>query len=99
MPSTYSDRKVALDEIAERIQANSKRLSQARATVSTAEADLTAMQTAYTSIVQDINTDAAANPADQAYQLQKIEKDKLVSEFQGLKTKATNIKNAIDGVG
>jgi hypothetical protein len=96
--STYSERKAALDEIAVRIRANVKRLQDCRAQAATAESDLTAMQTAYTSIVQDINADATANPTDQAYQLQKVEKDKLVAEFNALKTRATAIKTAIDGV-
>ena len=98
MPSGYSERKVALDEIAVRIRANAKRLTQARQTVATAEADLTAMTTDYAGIVADINADALANPNDEAFQLQKVEKDKLVAEFQALMTKATNVKDAIDGV-
>lgn len=99
MPTTYSERKVALDEIASRIRANAKRLADARNQSAVAESDLTAMQAAYAGLVADINADATGNPSDQALQFQKIEKDKLVAEFTALKTKATAIKAAIDGVG
>lgn len=98
MASTYSTRKTALDEIAARIQADGKRLQQARAAVATSVSDLTAMQSLYTEIIGDINTDAAANPSDQAYQLQKVEAEKLVAEFNSLKTQATATLAAIDGV-
>lgn len=98
MATTYGDRKVALDEIAGRIQTNRKRLQQARQLVAAAESDLSAMTTAYSEIVTDIDSDATANPGDEAHQLQKNEKDKLVAEFNALETKATDTKNAIDGV-
>lgn len=99
MATTYSARKKALDEIATRIVANAKRLTDARNQAATAEADLTAMTAAYSAIVTDINAAAAASPNDQAFQLQWVEKEKLVAEFNALKTKATAVKVAIDGVG
>jgi hypothetical protein len=98
MATTFSERKVALDEIAARIRTDAKRMTNARAQVAEAEADLTTMQTAYTALVADINADAAAFPADAVFAAMKGEKDKLVAEFQALKTKATNTKNAMDGV-
>lgn len=98
MATTYSQRKVALDEIADRIQQAAKRMQQGRASYQTAETDLAAMQTAYSEIVSDINADASANPLDQAHQLQKAEKDKLVADFQSLKSTATAVLAAIDGV-
>jgi|CXWL01.1.fsa_nt_gi chromosome segregation ATPase len=97
MTTTYSERKVALDEIAARIRANDKRLREARNQLAAAEADLTNMQTAYAAIVQDINADAAANLTDGAHQAQKADKDKLVAECQALKTRAANLKAAYDG--
>lgn len=98
MATTFSERKVALDEIASRIRANSKRLTDARNQIVTAEADLTAMATAYMAIVTDMNTDAAANPSNTAYTTMKAEKDIMVTEFNALKTRATALKTAFDGV-
>lgn len=98
MATTYSERKVALDEIAARIRTNAKRLVDCRAQAAAAESDLTAMETNYTALVQDIEADATSFPNDEAFQLQKLEKDKLVAEFSVLKTTATNTKDAIDGV-
>lgn len=98
MATTYSERKVALDEIAVRIRSNDKRLKDARSQIATAEADLTAMATIYAAIVTDIDASATDNPSDTAYQLQKVEKDKMVSEFNTLKTRSTALKTAFDGV-
>lgn len=98
MATTYDDRKVALDEIAERIQTNRKRLKQARQLVATAESDLSSMTTVYSEIVTDIDAAATANPDDDAFRHQKLDKDKLVAAFNTLETQATDIKNAIDGV-
>lgn len=98
MASTYSTRKTALDEISARIQANGKRLAQARKLLQEAEADLTAMQSLYSGIIADINTDAATSPDDAAFAMQKLEAAKLVSEFGTLKTRATGLKTAFDGV-
>lgn len=98
MASTYTERKKALDEIAERSTQNAKRLTQAKSTIDAALADLTAMQTAYSQIVTDINSDATANPSDQAYQNMKLEKDKLVADFLATKTKANAQKTALEGI-
>lgn len=98
MAFTYSEITTALDEIRARIASNRSRLASARATVLQAETDLTAMNAAYSQYVTDLNTMVTANPDDAAVQAAKADKDRLVSDFQALKTKATNIKNAIDGV-
>lgn len=97
MAYTYSATKVALDEIATRIAQNRKRLVDSRSQAATAEAELTAMQTQYQTIVTELNAAATAAPNDEAIQSQKLEKDKLVADFSALKTKATAIKEAIDG--
>lgn len=99
MATTFSERKVALDEIATRIRTNAKRLADAKNQATVAESDLTAMATVYTTIVADINADATANPSNSAYTTMKAEKDVMVAEFTTLKTLATNVKTAIINAG
>ena len=94
MATTFSTAKVALDEIASRIQSNRQKLQQAQALSASAESDLIAMQTQYASIVTDINNYVTDNPNDVALINLKAEKDKLVTEFNTLKAKATEMKNA-----
>jgi F0F1-type ATP synthase membrane subunit b/b' len=91
--TTFSSAKVALDEIATRIQSDRQKLQQAQALAASAESDLAAMATQYATIVSDIDT-YAANPGGTALVNLKAEKDQLVSEFNTLKTQATNMKNA-----
>ena len=98
MAATFSEAQVALDEIAARIQANSKRLTGASSTITQAEADLTAMASNYTAVVEAIDAAVALAPTDTAYVNLKAAKDKLVSEFQALKADATAMKNALAGV-
>lgn len=94
--ATYTQTKATLDEIAQRSEQNRKRLDQARATIAAALSDLTAMQTAYSAFVTQLNTDAAANPDDQAWQLAKAEKDQLVTDFQALRIEANSLNTAIN---
>ena len=98
MAIVYSQAKTTLDEIAARIEANRKRIANAQALLTAAEADLTAMASAYASFVTDLNTLAAANPSDAAIVTAKAEKDQLVTNFNTLKTEATNKLTAIQGV-
>lgn len=98
MATTYSSATSALDEIRIRIQANRSKLLQAQALAASAESDLIAMQTAYGQIVTDIDTASANAPNDVAYTNLKADKDKLVAEFNTLKTGATNMKTATTGV-
>ena len=95
MAATFSEAQVALDEIAARIQANSKRLTGASSTITQAEADLTAMASNYTAVVAAIEAAVTGNPDDVAYVNLKAAKDKLVAEFQALKADATAMKNAL----
>jgi F0F1-type ATP synthase membrane subunit b/b' len=98
MATTFSTAKVALDEIAARIQQNRQRLQQAQALSAAAEADLAGMGPQYGTIVADIDAAAAAGPGNAALQSLKAEKDMLVAEFNTLKTGATGMKNATAGV-
>ncbi len=94
MATTYSTAKVALDEIAQRIQSNRNRLTQGKANFATAESDLSAMTGQYGQIIADISAAATAQPQNAALQALKAEADQLVVEFNTLKTGATALKNA-----
>lgn len=93
---SFTTVKTTLDEIAERSTANSKRVSQAKATLLQAQADLVSMASAYSTIMSEINTEAAANPADAAWQAAKAEKDQLVSDFQALKAEVDSLVTAVN---
>jgi hypothetical protein len=96
MATTYSTAKVALDEIAQRIQSNRQRLQQAKALAATAEGDLAAMPAQYGGVIADINAINAGNNA--ALQTLKAEKDQLVAEFTALQATATSMKTATAAV-
>ena len=96
--ATFSEMKTALNEISERITRDRKRLVQCEASAIAAETDLTSMGTEYSGIVGDINQFLTNNPNDEAAKTLKAEKDLLVTEFQALKTAATSMKTAIQGV-
>lgn len=98
MATTYTQAKATLDEIASRSEANRKRLEQARALVVAAESDLGAMASAYGSFVAELDTAAAANAGDAAWTAAKAEKDLMVADFNTIKTWASALKTAYDGV-
>lgn len=98
MPATFAQQKAALDDISQVITQRRKVLENLLSEATQSESALTNLATDYSSIVSDIDTNANDNPSNDAYQNQKAEKDLLVSEFQALKTTATALKNAIDGV-
>lgn len=98
MALTYTQAKATLDEIAVRSEAARKRLSRARDLIAEAEADLAKMATDYSGFVTELNAAATANPNDEAWKSAKAEKDLMVVDFQALRTRATSLKNAYDGV-
>ena len=99
MALTFTEAKTALDEIADRSTQNSKRLANAKTLLAQAQSDLAAMPGTYSSIISDINAEAAANPSDDAWTLAKAEKDQMVSDFQALKTEVDAVIAAVDAVG
>lgn len=98
MASTFSQIKSGLDDISSKNSKNRSMLSSSRASLLSAQANLAGMTAAYSGLVADINDAATANPTDEAYQLAKSEKDKLVSDFQSLKTYCDALIAAFDGV-
>lgn len=95
--ATYTTTKAILDEIAARSEQNRKRLEQARALVDAAVSDLSAMGSAYSGFVQQLDTDAAANSGNAAWQHAEAEKDALVTDFQALRTAALAMQTALNG--
>lgn len=98
MASTFSQIKSGLDEISDRNKRNREHLARARDFIVKAQTDLAAMPGEYTSLVQDINQAAIDNPTDQAFQLAKSEKDKLVANFNSLKSYCDDLLAAFDAV-
>ena len=98
MPSTFSEIKAMLNEVAARIAANRARLARARGEIETAEADLAAIPSQYATIITDLDAAAQANPGDPAYQTAKAERDLLSAEFNALEADATAMTAALDAL-
>jgi hypothetical protein len=95
MASTFSQIKTGLDTISARIAADRAKALTAKATLTDVVADLNQLGTDNTQLVSDIDAALTATPNDVALQNAKAEKDRLVAEFNALKTVATNAANAI----
>lgn len=98
MAYTYSQIKSGLDDVATRTSGNRSTINRARTFLTNAQTDLSAMPLAYTGLATEINTLAAANPTDAAYQLALNEKNKLVADFQTLKAYVDTLIAAFDAV-
>ena len=96
--ATYSEIKAVLDEIAGETSKNQKLTASSRVRLVTAQTNLASMPGKYGSIISDIDQAAIDNPNDDAYQLAKSEKDKLVVDFQALKSYVDNLIAAFDSV-
>ena len=96
--ATYSEIKAGLDEIAKQNEQSRKDIERSKSLLSQAESQLNSMPTVYAAFVVDVDSAATANPAVEAFQIAKSEKDELVSDFQALKTRATAIIAAVDGM-
>lgn len=97
MPTTYTQAKATLDEIAERINATRRRMDQARAQYGAAQLELGGLAAAYGPFIADLNAAALADSWPQA-DAQKAEKDQMVTDFQALKATVDGIITAIDAV-
>lgn len=87
---------LAFPDIATRIEAEKKRVQQARNAVNTAITELTNLGDDYTAMVTEINT--AAGQGNVAAQNYKARLDPLVSQFSAYKTAVQALKAAMDGV-
>ena len=98
MATSYSKMAAKLDEIAEKSVRFEDVIFDGRRRLIHAQTKLTEMQSEYSSLVADINQAAIDNPTDEDYQRAKSIKDKLVIDFQNLKSYATALISAYDGV-
>jgi hypothetical protein len=95
MASTFSQIKSGLDSISDRIKADRAKAISAKASLTDVVADLNQLGTDNGQLVADIDAALVANPNDNALKTAKAEKDQLVTEFNALKTMATNAAAAI----
>ena len=93
--ATYTEVKTVLDEIAERTTNNGKRVAQARAMMTQAQADLAAMPAAYGTLLTALDAAATANPSNAAWQGAKAEKDQMVADFNALKAAVDALVTAL----
>lgn len=96
--ATFSEMKYGLDEIARKTNRARDFVFAARKELTRAQSDLGAMLADYNGLVAEINAVATNNPEDAIYQHVKLEKDKLVADFQELKTYVDDLITAFDGV-
>jgi len=96
--ATFSQIKSGLDEIAAKNERNRTIIESSRSSLGVAQTNLSKMLTDYSQLVADINQTAIDNPTDDAYRLAKSEKDKLVADFQALKTYVDSLIVAYDAV-
>ena len=93
--ATYTETKSTLDLIAQRSEANRKRINAAKVQIANALSDLAGMAGTYGAFATQLDTDAAANPTDEAWQTALAEKNQMVTDFQALKARAEAINTAI----
>lgn len=98
MALTYTDATAAADEIREMSSAAKKRVSAARLEIANIAATLAGMQTTYSPVATEVNTTAAANPSNAAWQGVKADMAQLVADFLVLKTTADNLVTAVNAV-
>jgi len=96
--ATFSDMKYALDEIARKNTRARQLTEAARKELIRVQSDLGSMLADYSGMSAEIDQVAIDNPADDAYLMLKNEKDKLVTDFQNLKTYVDALVIAFDGV-
>lgn len=96
--ATYTETKATLDEIAAKTNDYRKMLDRAKAIIDQAVSGLNQMAADYAGFSSQLNTDAAASPADDAWQTALAEKNQMVSDFQAQKTRGTNMQTAVSGL-
>ncbi len=95
MALTYTKSKAILDEIAARTTRNQDRLTNSKVGVDDAVVDLGKMVTDYSGFSADLDALATANPTDVAIQNAKAEKDRMIPDFQAVKTEAEALQTAM----
>lgn len=93
--ATYYETKAGLDEIAAILVAETARVARAKANIAQAFAAISALQTEKADFIQQLNADAAANPADPAWQFALAEKDLLRTEFLALQATLAALNTAV----
>ena len=89
MATSFNDAKTTLDDLSQIILGQKRQLQKAKAMITDSVNTLSGLPTTYGSIITYINTQAAANPSDPAWQNTKAEKDLIVAAYQALNTTAT----------
>jgi methyl-accepting chemotaxis protein len=95
MALTWDQIKNGLDDVSRDIQRQRNTRDTGRTQIESANTKLGEMQAKYAALVMDINAMATAEPGNAAAQHAKADKDKLVAEFQALKTEVQAQVDAI----
>jgi len=94
--TTYAYLSSKVSEIRDRMSANLNRKSTAYNNIDAAVDDLGNMGPDYVGVSTEINSQAAANPSDEAWQALKASKDLLLSEFQTQEQDVQSVQTAME---
>ena len=102
IPESYTEAVTAISQIGSIITSQKTKGDRAIIQIDEVIADLGTLNNSapvgWLETIQYINTEAAANPADEAWQDLKRKKDKLVSDYQAIQANFQAIAAAIDAV-
>lgn len=95
MAYTYAQLRTISQRVLTDLARNQDNLDAGKALFASVETSLTQMGSQYADWATQVDALATANPADEAVLSLKADKDRMVSEFNASKTRATNLKNAV----
>jgi len=98
MTTPYTTAKTVLDEIAQRVSKLSKHLTQGYNMIANARAELGNLPSQYAGAIAEIDSQVAANPANDAWVAAGAEKALLVAEFQALRAQAQAQQEALEAL-
>lgn len=95
MAYTYAQLRTISQRVLTELARNQDQLDSAKAQFSAVETSLNQMGTQYAEWATQVDALASANPNDEAVKALKADKDRMVSEFNGSRTRAAALKNAV----
>lgn len=98
MAYTYAQLRTISQRVLTELARNQDGLDAAASQFTSIEASLNQMGVTYSAWASQVDALATASPNDEAVTALKADKDRLVSEFNASKTRATALKTAVDGV-
>lgn len=96
---TFCEVEAALDNVRNDVNSNKSRYAGAVAQIAAAKNAVAALTTTYSGVAAEINAQVAATPNDTAWKMAKVRLDKIVAEYNALKTKLQSAVDALTAIG